>query len=624
MMSGGLISSDASGGINSGSILIKASSLVMQGNDCEVLTQAGEQAGQVTINSTGLVSIGSGATIQSMGTKDINGGTGTPGQIAIGAAQITFDGSGSVTPTGILISGPLGSDSGMAPDISFVASGAMVIKAGATIAANSFGSQRAGIIHLNAGELVIDSGSIISQSYDGGTGGIIDIDAGALQMSGGTIAANNFRGATTAGLVDVTVAGNAVLDASSSISATSGGGLARPLSVTLTTEIEARTDSVILISPKGTEVPLGQLYPNSTGKFSDAGSNGATVPVGFLSNYVANDLNGAWSLQLRAPPGDTEPGRAIDNWSLSLGGQVIGTSTTRVTGNSPISTLIVTGANPGLTGGPGGDINLAATTLHVLGRSSISSATMGTGPAGKVNIRAGTILVSNGGRIDSATVPPAGASMATGSAGSVFIKASDTVMIDRGGFIGTSSPWAAGGDVTVDAGENILMRGGTMSAQALSSGGSLDLHASNTIDLLGAKLVTRAGGDGGDITIDPDQIVLQGSRIDARSTSAKGGNVTINPTALVQASTTITATGKKGASGKVTLAPPDAELAGALAPLTTGLSRTNLQLAPVCAPSLGGNFSSFVVTGQGGRPPEPGGWMPDLILQGDGGDDRKP
>ena len=43
---------------------------------------------------------------------------------------------------------------------------------------------------------------------------------------------------------------------------------------------------------------------------------------------------------------------------------------------------------------------------------------------------------------------------------------------------------------------------------------------------------------------------------------------------------------------------------GVAVALPSGLPRINLELAPVCAQRLDADFSSFIVTGQGGRPPE--------------------
>ena len=64
--------------------------------------------------------------------------------------------------------------------------------------------------------------------------------------------------------------------------------------------------------------------------------------------------------------------------------------------------------------------------------------------------------------------------------------------------------------------------------------------------------------------------------------------------------------------------PPETDVAAALIALPSALPQINISLAPVCAPRLEADFSSFVITSQGGRPPAPGGWLPDLQLQTDG------
>ena len=67
---------------------------------------------------------------------------------------------------------------------------------------------------------------------------------------------------------------------------------------------------------------------------------------------------------------------------------------------------------------------------------------------------------------------------------------------------------------------------------------------------------------------------------------------------------------------KFVMLPPQTDVSGALIALPSALPQINVGLAPVCAPRLDADFSSFVITGEGGRPPQPGGWVPDLRLGG--------
>jgi hypothetical protein len=51
--------------------------------------------------------------------------------------------------------------------------------------------------------------------------------------------------------------------------------------------------------------------------------------------------------------------------------------------------------------------------------------------------------------------------------------------------------------------------------------------------------------------------------------------------------------------------------------LPTAFAPARVSLAPVCGDRFGGDISSFLVTGRGGSPPEPGGWSVDEVFFGD-------
>ncbi len=187
-------------------------------------------SGPISIQAGGDISILNGGLVES---STGGGGTFASG-ISVTGGAIMLDGGGSMSPTGVIISGSLSGANGAGPDVSLNGSGPVSIKNGATIAADSFGATRAGVVQVSAGGISLDSGSITAQTFGIGPGGQIGISATSLSMTDSTISANSYGGSAEGGRIVIAVpAGDVRLDAASSISATSGGGLGQPLTVSV-------------------------------------------------------------------------------------------------------------------------------------------------------------------------------------------------------------------------------------------------------------------------------------------------------------------------------------------------------------------------------------------------------
>jgi large exoprotein involved in heme utilization and adhesion len=126
------------------------------------------------------------------------------------------------------------------------------------------------------------------------------------------------------------------------------------------------------------------------------------------------------------------------------------------------------------------------------------------------------------------------------------------------------------------------------------------------------------GGQGGNITIDPVFVVLEpGSRIAATAGEGLGGRIQITtdnflpfPGSEVDASA-----GNPALSGTVEIKSPDVNLAGTLAPLPSSfLDAASLMRERCAARRSGERAGSFAVSGPGGIPPEPDGWLPAPLL----------
>ncbi|OAB56778.1 hypothetical protein AY600_13945 [Phormidium willei BDU 130791] len=214
----------------------------------------------------------------------------------------------------------------------------------------------------------------------------------------------------------------------------------------------------------------------------------------------------------------------------------------------------------------------------------------GQGNAGGVNLIAGTVELRDGTRLSSSNNATANANDFT--AGDVFVQADRLHLSDRADI--SANTGGRGGNIRLNTGTTILRRGST--------------------------LQTNAEGDfpGGNIIIDTDALVaLENSDITANAINAAGGRVIINTQGIfgtefrdeLTPESDITATSELGAefSGSVELNTPDVDTETGL----VDLSANPIDVAAILDtdPCTGGRESEFYVTGRGGLPPNPDGFL---------------
>jgi filamentous hemagglutinin family protein len=274
----------------------------------------------------------------------------------------------------------------------------------------------------------------------------------------------------------------------------------------------------------------------------------------------------------------------------------------------------------GVTGN-GGAVNVSAQRIMVSNGGLISVQTNGSGSGGDAKVWADHITVASDGRIQSN-------STSSGDGGDLNINVADSLRVLSGGSITASAAQGAGGDVRVSSGNSILLDDGNITTSAAQNGGSINITAPALIDLRDDSQINTnsGGGNGGNISVDPLELTL----LDASSIHANGfgtgGKITLNAdrrTGVVTQGATPNVTAFGGLQpGTIVAAPEQLDLIGSLVPLRTELE-TTAALIPQCAAQFDNYQSSFVVTGRGGTPVEPGGWLPDLSLA-PGTDTTKP
>jgi filamentous hemagglutinin family protein len=480
--------------------------------------------------------------------------------------------------------------------------GTVLIRGGRLLVNNAFVNARTtgagegarlGIDMRMAEELVLtNGGQLIAQSSGAGRAGDV------LVTAGGSIAIVGRSGNNRSGLFSSTLAGgDAGRITVSTPTLTMDEGLIQALAESNSRgnagNIEVYVDRLTLtnlaqISSDARSVGRGGIV---TVRASDtiiiAGRN--REDIRFASGLFSNaDASGdAGRVFVSAPTLRLEDGGRIFAFTLGDGraGDIelqVGRLT--LTGGGEISS--------GTSGaGRGGTVTVSATdTITIAGSfneavpSGLVSDTTGSGPGGSVHIAANYLQLSEGGRISAF-------SRGAGDAGTIRLQVSDTFQ-------------SAGGHVTTEA--------------ASAGGGAIELRAGRLVQLLNSELTTSVqggGGDAGNITIDPQFVILEGSKIIANAFEGKGGNIRIeagvflaDPNSLVDASSTL------GIQGTVDIRAPLTNLSGALAPLPQAFVSVAELLPARCTARLGGGtYSSLVVGGREGLPPDPGGLLPSPL-----------
>jgi hypothetical protein len=252
------------------------------------------------------------------------------------------------------------------------------------------------------------------------------------------------------------------------------------------------------------------------------------------------------------------------------------------------SVLSATAANAS-----GGDISVVASSFSMLDGTAVT--TQCGGPGGRVVITATAGGIRVGGN----------SLVSAQSASSGNIQLSATGPIDlTGGIITAQTPGAGGAVSIMSTRSNLILDNTTVSAEA-GADGNINLAAESLMLIRSSRVTARARTTGGQIQLDPPYVILDRSIIDGRAGTR---DVVVS----VAADAVFLKSGESSILSNNVFLPPTPDVAGSLIALPATLPQSALGFAPVCAPRLEQSFSSFVITGLSGRPPQPAGWLPDL------------
>ncbi|WP_017663072.1 two-partner secretion domain-containing protein [Baaleninema simplex] len=279
-----------------------------------------------------------------------------------------------------------------------------------------------------------------------------------------------------------------------------------------------------------------------------------------------------------------------------------------------------------LSSGPTGNLTINTSRAIVGDGGSITTSTLGDGDSGRVIINATEFVEVSGSTFGSEGIIPsrieaiarqedeAGRQFfglpefPTGSSGNLEINTPQLNVFNGGEVTARNEGLGRAGSLLVNAEAVFLDEGGGITASTRSGeGGDISLRVNDSLQLRhGSEISAEAGGsgNGGNLAISADTIaLLEGSRINANAFEGSGGNIEIATRGLFASSDSrITASSQLGVDGIVAVTQPEIDTSSALVQLSSAPIDPTTQIVSACSAA---RENSFVVTGNGGLPPNP-------------------
>ena len=642
-MQGGTINSGTSAGFgvaagNSAEIVFAVGTLKLSGGaTVTALTNGTEKAGAITVRGlkegqpadeviiTGDPSLVVGTTLSS-NTNGVGGG----GDIVVNTGSLTITGKAAIEST-TGGSGPAGSLTITASDSIRIDNQFSDISGG-NILARSLGSGPGGDVTLTGNKVIFENGARVTVEAAGtGNAGRITVNAGTLTMSDGAQVNSASSAGATGDAGSVTIQGLAspadrvTITNSSLLTSSAGDGGGGSLEVSaMELILEGST-----VSASVTNIPSGADPGSGLGNITLT-SPSLRMIGGGITAEAAGSRN-AGSIALNVGTLDAQGGAQISSSSLGNAGGSAGSVTIQGLA-SPADRVTITNSSlltSSAGDGGGGSLEVSAMELILEGSTvsaSVTNIPSGADPGsglGNITLTAPRLLM-NGGRVEAQT-------RGTRNGGAITFNVGTFETLGGAEVTSSSTGDATGnaGDVTVQGlggvgskADIVLLTGGskitTEATQA--SGGDVIVNALSMVRLEDSIFSTSVFGPegtvGGNITIDPEFVILQNSSIIARAFQGRGGNINITAEVfLADATSVVDASSRFGLSGAVTIESPLSNLSGALAPLPESPLQVGALLRTRCAARMQeGQASSFVQRGRDRLPPEPGGFVSSRLL----------
>jgi filamentous hemagglutinin family protein len=545
---GSAIAIDGSGG---GRLAIRAGTITVDNSTISSVNSGSSAGGNITLQSTGSLSVLNGALIQSTTRA-----TGSGGNLSIQAAALTVSG----------VNGPAGSEIRVRADA---------------------GSGDAGLLSVTAAKITLSGGGFLSgSSASAGNGGDVALETDTLIITGQTseFSSGIFDSAYASG-----DAGKITINVRKRISITAGGG------------IFANADA----AGKGGDLAIhagsldidGAATPTAYTGISDQSSGGATGAAGDVRIDVIRALNIRDSGEVSASTFSS--GKAGD-LTIHAGSLIVSGATTP----DAEPTGVFDQSEPGEAndaGGAGGDLRILAKNSLILERGGvITSDTFTAGTAGDVFVSAPNVLLAGKDPKIFTGISAETRAGATGAGGNITVDAGNLSI--RGGAEIAASTFssAKAGNLTVQAQSLTLQSAGLPYTGIYDSSavgnagdtggtaGNLEVRVADALTLLDGGVistVTTTSGNAGALTIQAGSLTIDGAADSGNFTgivagSDAGGGAAGDLTVVVPGAINITAAGaieastfSSGSAGKLTVEAGSMTIDGSRAPnALTGIS----------------------------------------------------
>lgn len=457
-----------------------------------------------------------------------------------------------------------------------ITTGSLVGTNGSFFSTSTSGQGDAGNVNIRAtGAVSFDgvnsnqvSGGVYSRVENGafGNGGDIDITTGSLLMTNGARLTASTLGEGDAGNVNIRATGTVSFDGVGSNGFSSGGFSAVGLPAV------GNGGSV--------NIATGGLLSISNGAVVGASTrgegNGGNIT---LNTHRLGLVNGGQILTTSRNRSSGRAGNitvnATDSVTLSgndptYAARLSQFNRIRVLNVSPVSGLFANTTNNST--GRGGNVRIDTRRLVVENRAEVNVSSQGGGNAGSLRVNADSILLGHQGKLTAST--------ASGTGGNIILRVQDLLLMRRNSLISTEA--------------------GTSRTGGGGKGGNIDINS---------RLIVAIPSENSDIV--------------ANAFDGPGGNINITtqgifgiePRQRLTSLSDITASSDFGVNGTVQINTPDVNPSRGLTELPSEVIDAQGLIDRRCDPKdQNAQRSSFIVTGRGGMPPNPGDVLRDDAL----------
>lgn len=634
---GSRISVATTGASDAGNISIDTATLTVDNFALiSASTSGAGDAGAIVLSASDVLALLNGGWIES---ASLDSASGSAGSINISAPSMVIDGGSAIFATTAS-----DNEDNAAASITITADDEVVISNGARVSTTTTGASAAGGVSIDTATLILDVAAGINASTRGaGDAGAISVTAtDALAILNGsaivTTSQNNSSGSagsinitapsvniTGGGLILATTASDNTDNAAASITIAadnevvlsgSGSGIA------VTTSAGSAAGGVSIETAALTLDDLAQISASTSGAgAAGAVSLTATDTFSLLNNSVIESASltsssgSAGSINITAP-----------SVNVTGGGQILATTASDETDNTPASVTISSGSQVTLSGA---DTRIAATTsgasdaggisietsdLALDDLAQVTASTTGSGSAGLISISATNMVVDNGAQISSS-------SSASGQGGSISLSADLLEIFNDGEITATSLGTGNAGSIDVSVGELGLYSGAAIETSSeQSAGGNISVQIEDFAYISSGTISASANGvtasdNGGNVTIGrPEFLVINDGVIRANANAGNGGNILLSAeTFIASADSVIDASSNTGLDGEVIVDAPN-NIVGVIVDLEASFGARDDLLSDQCAAAALGNQSSFIVDNLNALPPSPGGYVPSALI----------